>query len=158
VSDYDEKLKDPRWQRKRLKILERDGWACQQCGCRDDLHVHHRVYYGDPWEAPDESLITLCERCHEAEHRRIAPGADPESIVDILDWWVVEEIPLGCKWHIEPLERYLMNPPTNTLVGRYKIIGIFPTSEEANHACDLYEKEYLRQSTRRPNPHAVGMV
>ena len=29
---YLEKLKDPRWQKKRLEILERDGWKCMACG------------------------------------------------------------------------------------------------------------------------------
>ena len=29
---YSEKLKDPRWQKKRLEILERDNFRCQYCG------------------------------------------------------------------------------------------------------------------------------
>jgi len=28
---YAEKLKDPRWQKKRLEIMERDEWTCQWC-------------------------------------------------------------------------------------------------------------------------------
>lgn len=63
---YAEKLKDPRWQKKRLKILERDEWTCQLCG--DDkttLNVHHKKYTGEPYEAKDDDLITFCERCHE---------------------------------------------------------------------------------------------
>ena len=39
---YVEKLKDPRWQRKRLEILQRDDWKCYWC--KDDkttLNVHH---------------------------------------------------------------------------------------------------------------------
>jgi hypothetical protein len=65
---YSEKLKDPRWQKKRLKILERDGWACTECPCKTDtLHVHHKKYNGNPWDASDEDLCTLCEGCHELE-------------------------------------------------------------------------------------------
>ena len=30
-SEYSQKLKDPRWQKKRLQILERDEWNCQIC-------------------------------------------------------------------------------------------------------------------------------
>lgn len=62
---YSDKLKDPRWQKKRLKILERDDWMC--CKCGEDtkpLHVHHTAYKGNPWEADDNQLQTLCEDCH----------------------------------------------------------------------------------------------
>lgn len=63
---YAVKLRDPRWQRRRLEILERDAWMCQLCG--DDqstLVVHHIWYAGEPWDAPEDALVTLCERCHE---------------------------------------------------------------------------------------------
>jgi 5-methylcytosine-specific restriction endonuclease McrA len=29
---YGDKLKDPRWQKRRLEIFKRDEWTCQQCG------------------------------------------------------------------------------------------------------------------------------
>ena len=45
--EYAEKLKDPRWQKKRLEILERDAWVCQKCfDTKSTLHVHHRIYNG----------------------------------------------------------------------------------------------------------------
>lgn len=59
---------DPRWQRKRLEILSRDGWTCSSCGATDrTLHVHHGYYEAgaEPWDYPDDSLHTLCEACHE---------------------------------------------------------------------------------------------
>lgn len=74
-SRYGEKLLDPRWQKKRLQILERDGWRCQGCCASDStLHVHHIAYKPDcePWEIDDDLLLTLCADCHEtesAEHR-----------------------------------------------------------------------------------------
>jgi len=64
---YLEKLKDPRWQKKRLKILERDGWTCKYCGStHKTLHVHHLFYTKnpDPWEIDPGFLLTLCEDCH----------------------------------------------------------------------------------------------
>lgn len=63
---YAQKLRDPRWQKKRLLILERDGWTCLECGSKDKcLNVHHVVYRKiDPWEYPDHLLQTLCEECH----------------------------------------------------------------------------------------------
>lgn len=68
-NDYAEKLRDPRWQKKRLEILARDGWECKWCGDKEStLHVHHLWYTkNDPWDAEDVSLITLCESCHETE-------------------------------------------------------------------------------------------
>jgi len=63
--EYKNKLKDPRWQKKRLKIFERDGWKCKECGHDDlELHVHHEKYGGDPWDIPDKFLKTLCKTCH----------------------------------------------------------------------------------------------
>lgn len=69
-STYAEKLKDPRWQKKRLEILQRDEWACQKCfDSESTLVVHHRLYFpnAEPWDYPDDLLITLCENCHEEE-------------------------------------------------------------------------------------------
>lgn len=66
--NYAEKLKDPRWQKKRLEILNRDEFTCQLCLDSDSsLHVHHcRYQWGkSPWEYPDSWLMTVCESCHE---------------------------------------------------------------------------------------------
>jgi hypothetical protein len=63
---YSEKLKHPKWQRKRLEVMQRDDFKCRLC--RDDetmLHVHHLSYEGEPWEVCDDELITLCHHCHE---------------------------------------------------------------------------------------------
>lgn len=70
-SQYAEKLKDPRWQKKRLKILEMDDWCCARCrDGKSNLQVHHRAYWGaNPWDAPDFALETLCEKCHEKERQ-----------------------------------------------------------------------------------------
>jgi hypothetical protein len=68
--EYAEKLKDPRWQKKRLEIFERDKWTCQGCLRQDSTLVcHHRYYLADkePWEYPDDALATLCEECHAHE-------------------------------------------------------------------------------------------
>lgn len=69
VNDYLVKLKDPRWQKKRLEILKRDKWTCQSCGDKTStLTVHHMIYdKQEPWDMFDEFLITLCEECHQKE-------------------------------------------------------------------------------------------
>jgi len=76
---YKDDLKDPRWQKKRLEILERDGWKCRGCGDKTTtLHVHHQYYQhgSKPWEYPSCTLITLCEDCHESEPERISEAVD----------------------------------------------------------------------------------
>lgn len=63
---YSEKLKDPRWQRKRLEIFARDNWTCLASGRTDlPLCVHHMRYHGEPWDSPNEELETLCIDVHE---------------------------------------------------------------------------------------------
>ena len=69
--NYLEKLKNPRWQKKRLEVLERDEWHCQNCGDgATTLHVHHKYYIKGkkPWEYPLDAFLTLCDSCHEYEH------------------------------------------------------------------------------------------
>ncbi len=72
MSEYSEKLKDPRWQKKRLEIFERDDWTCKKCKKNNkSLVVHHFEYeYGKkPWEYANNDLETLCFECHEEEHQ-----------------------------------------------------------------------------------------
>ena len=72
---YPEKLKDPRWQKKRLQIFERDKWTCQSCGSTSQtLQVHHRRYLPkkQPWQYDDRDLVTLCSQCHQVEREQWA--------------------------------------------------------------------------------------
>ena len=65
---YSDKLRNPRWQKRRLQILARDAFTCALCGDTEtELHVHHNRYtaYGTPpWLYDDEDLVTLCAHCH----------------------------------------------------------------------------------------------
>jgi hypothetical protein len=68
MSVYSEKYRDPRWQRKRLEIMQRDGFCCKGCGSEvKTLNVHHGYYEQglDPWDYASDTLWTLCEKCHE---------------------------------------------------------------------------------------------
>lgn len=68
ATSYAEKLKDPRWQKKRLEIMERDEFTCLSCGDKDkELHVHHLSYRrgADVWDYNNDELITLCKDCHK---------------------------------------------------------------------------------------------
>lgn len=67
---YSEQLKDPRWQKKRLEVLQRDNFKC--CECSEDtitLHVHHRYYVAKrmAWEYPNVTYVTLCKNCHKVD-------------------------------------------------------------------------------------------
>lgn len=86
---YIDDLKHPKWQRKRLEIMARDGWMCTCCKEIDKpLHVHHEVYLSGrkPWEYSNENLKTLCDACHKGYHKVLDYYADIDSIgkMDIL--------------------------------------------------------------------------
>ena len=65
-ASYSEKLRDPRWRRKRERILARCDNRCEECGSASGLEVHHCYYrYGrEAWQYPDRALLALCGRCH----------------------------------------------------------------------------------------------
>jgi len=61
----------PKWQKKRLEILSRDNWTCQNCQDNEStLHVHHKEYIKGRkvWEYDNYNFITLCEECHRIGH------------------------------------------------------------------------------------------
>lgn len=65
MATYSEKLKNPKWQKKRLEILQRDNFKCTKCGDSEtELQIHHLKYNGEPWDAPNSNLITVCKHCH----------------------------------------------------------------------------------------------
>jgi hypothetical protein len=71
MKTYWEKLKDPRWQRKRLEVMERADFSCECCGSKEKtLNVHHKIYRkgADPWEYDETELECLCEGCHASNH------------------------------------------------------------------------------------------
>jgi 5-methylcytosine-specific restriction endonuclease McrA len=73
LSAYRQLLRDPRWQRRRLEVLTRDSWTCQECGTTTkELQVHHKWYVQGkrPWEVPMQALVTLCVGCHGTKRRR----------------------------------------------------------------------------------------
>ena len=75
-STYDNLLQDERWQNKRNEILQRDKHKCSYCGSDINLQEHHKYYnkYPDgkkvnPWDYPNDALITLCNDCHKEVHK-----------------------------------------------------------------------------------------
>jgi len=93
-NEYFEKYKDPRWQKIRLKVLERDEWVCKKCYDPDStLHIHHRYYLKnkEPWEYPLESLITLCEECHNYE-KELRLGYEKSLLFALREKFLAEDI------------------------------------------------------------------
>lgn len=103
---YSDKLKDPRWQKKRLEVLQRDNWTCTECGStKATLHVHHKNYSYDvnPWDYQDRILVTLCESCHEFEEVLKADNglyeqAKAGNITCIRIWRIINTFSFAAKY------------------------------------------------------------
>lgn len=88
--NYPELLKNPLWQKKRLKIMNRDNFKCKNCGSEDNtLMVHHKKYIKGrlPWEYADSLLITYCENCHTMKHSGLEFIKNRWLIMFLCDFW-----------------------------------------------------------------------
>lgn len=93
MSEYKKLFLDPRWQKLRLEILDRDKFTCQRCLSTDKtLHVHHQYYLNDgrlPWEYHSSLLITLCADCHKDEE--LMKGYDDYIVKTLLSYGLLRE-------------------------------------------------------------------
>ena len=81
--NYQDQLKSPKWQKKRLDILNLRGFKCEKCNCEENqLHVHHRFYLKNrkAWEYDNDVFQVLCHICHEKEHKK--EDSKIEQIID----------------------------------------------------------------------------
>lgn len=134
--NYSEKLKDPRWQKKRLEILSRDNFTCQECWSTDKtLHVHHKIYKGEPWDIESKYLVTVCERCHKH---------------------ISEYTPIACKELIDNLKERGFNSDNIFFISA--AIAALPddvdhdlfVSKIVNMANEKSENDALRKSAKDP--------
>lgn len=96
ANTYAEKLKDPRWQKKRLEILQRDNFTCLKCKSTiKTLHVHHNTYtYGkEPWDYHNNNFKTLCFECHELEEygKQSVNDIIHDILATGLSYWDIEQ-------------------------------------------------------------------
>lgn len=149
TSKWAAQYKHPKWQKKRLEVLERDGFKCRKCGADDKpLHVHHFEYVKGRkvWEYKDHELITLCDGCHSEIHK----------IQEVLFRQVGYILRLCC----EESERYsakdfndMLSVISGSMVGAYleswyTVINcicqnvIHHNSEIYNLSCESYNPEH----------------
>lgn len=77
----------------KMRILRRDGFACVECGAKEELQVAHIEDYAINGNNDDDNLRTLCSDCHVIESRTkaaankyTAGSALPQSIGDSIGW------------------------------------------------------------------------
>ncbi|TXH58316.1 MAG: hypothetical protein E6Q97_02405 [Desulfurellales bacterium] len=75
-ADNQKGRRTPEYRQWRAAVLARDNWRCTECGSTKHLEAHHIKEYAlypalrlDPTNG-----ITLCDPCHEEEHRRRRDG------------------------------------------------------------------------------------
>jgi len=84
--NYSDQLKSPKWQKKRLDILNLRGFKCEKCNCEENqLHVHHRFYLKNrkAWEYDNDVFQVFCHICHENEHKK-----EDQKKFEISDIWL----------------------------------------------------------------------
>ncbi len=141
---YAELLRHPEWQKKRLKIMERDRFKCRDCHDKDTtLNVHHSHYRkgAKPWEYPDDSLLCLCETCHMKRH---ATTDEIKAMVGVLDKWFLEYLrgflyahALECAYGPENVNPSL-KITTNRDVAQMQLMGV--CGYNSGHDTEAFEE------------------
>jgi len=145
---YAEKLRDPRWQKKRLEIMSRDRFTCRSCGdASKTLNVHHCYYTKGsmPWEYPDSALVTYCHRCHQIIEQRIAymnreihgGGSRQHKFLRLLNADLCEGpyAPPCFNYLIDRVDSFLLN-------FEYAIVDEGNSEEQINHILHLRKQAY----------------
>lgn len=89
---YAEQLRHPKWQERRLRVLERAGFTCEWCRDQDTtLHVHHKRYRKGAlaWDYDLSELVCLCETCHAAVTQWNAELSDMMAGMDHQQWQMI---------------------------------------------------------------------
>lgn len=76
----------PRWRALRMAVLERDGWACVDCGARGRLECDHvqPVRLRPDLAFDPDNLAARCPSCHSAK-TRVEVG-NPAPTYDRQGW------------------------------------------------------------------------
>lgn len=60
------------WSSTTKSIKERDGGRCVRCGSTNKVQTHHIIPLSKGGTNHSFNLITLCESCHESQHKHLA--------------------------------------------------------------------------------------
>lgn len=142
---YWEKLKDPRWQKMRLEVMQLAKFSCQSCGASDKtLNVHHKAYKknANPWDYHCDELACLCEDCHAAEHEidEILSSALYEYKVDSGGLGLSKERLIGYleapRWGEGPWAEWMAIRGHEHASGIADYFAVRPTKEEDSNGID----------------------
>jgi hypothetical protein len=89
MSEFSDQYKHPKWQKKRLEMLEAAQFECSSCGDKESqLHVHHKHYVKGRkvWDYESWEFAVLCDKCHKEAHEFI--DALSETIVTADGGWI----------------------------------------------------------------------
>lgn len=121
--NYIEQFKSPLWQKKRLEILNRDNFTCQNCKSKDkQLHVHHYLYekYNKIWEYEDDYLITLCDKCHMEWHEIYLNIKEYLCINNVLLEYVLRFLVVFKKMNLNQIDKFIKDCEKNILLKNEK--------------------------------------
>lgn len=116
MKTYSEKLKDPRWQKKRLEVMEASKFTCDMCRSTEKtLHVHHVNYRkgAKPWDYELNEFKCLCEDCHKLvesnifKARILCSHAHPVMLETVLFWLLEASIDMKIEKEMDSPERLL---------------------------------------------------
>lgn len=65
---YSNRLGNAQWKKTKEQALSRDKYRCTECGNRNNLIVHHIVYFNLTQDDSLDNLTTLCRSCHIKIH------------------------------------------------------------------------------------------
>jgi len=71
IDNYKDYLRSDWWRATRWKRMAIDGFCCVICKSKKRLNVHHISYLNLGREDILKDLVTLCEKCHALEHKKI---------------------------------------------------------------------------------------
>lgn len=145
---YAEKLRDPRWQKRRAEICDAAGWRCVQCGDdTEELNVHHKEYLKDhePWDYHSSYLRCLCRTCHIISHLPVnkliaahetLSRSDPAFVEEFLGRVLSEHILILRKMarHMTPKETRVL---IETITAEYLKVSGAPLKTIAPSSDDL---------------------
>ena len=135
--EYKKLLLNPKWQKKRLEILQRDNFSCVVCGNGIDtdtqVHVHH-LSYGKgcmPWEYDNSNFVTLCEQCHSDVHNNKLKLCAPKNKKPKTD----------NKTRYVFYRNLLSDPKWDMLTPNQKIVYSYAISKSIIKIADLFNKD-----------------